>query len=115
MPGSQTAGFDIVRRITGGRWSSIIASLPTASSRADSPLFPNRTRNHKVIATGLGIQNLDVSSEIFWGRHTALVKETKDPVFFLLVVRNFVNGKKIGSAQRRMRGHSSARLDSHRR
>jgi lipoate-protein ligase A len=107
-------GFDIVRRITGGRAVFHHRELTySIIARVDNPLFPSTVLGtYKVIATGLlaELQNLDVSAEMVsrGGRHTALVKKKpKDPACFSSPswYEILVNGKKIvGSAQRRMRG-----------
>ncbi len=105
-------GFDIVRRITGGRavlhfnelTYSIVAPL-------DNPLFPPTVLGtYKVIAVGLlaGLRCLGIAAEMVSrnGRLAGLVKNnTKDPSCFSSPswYEIVVNGKKIiGSAQRRM-------------
>lgn len=105
-------GFDIVRRITGGRavlhhqelTYSIIA--PT-----DHPLFPpNVLGTYKIIAACLlaGLRNMGIPAEMVSrsNRHAALVKKAaKDaacfssPSWYEILVRN---RKIIGSAQRRL-------------
>jgi lipoate-protein ligase A len=118
-------GFDIVRRITGGRavlhrnelTYSIIAGT-------DNKLFPSDVLGtYKVIATGLvaGLRNLTIPAEMVSreGRHAPLVeKKSKEPACFSspswyeIVVNN---RKIIGSAQRRVAGaflqHGSILLD----
>jgi len=105
-------GFDIVRRITGGRavlhyhelTYSIVAPL-------DYPLFPPTVLGtYKVIATGLlaGLRNLNITAEMVSRseRHASLVKNNaKDPSCFSTPswYEIVVKGRKIvGSAQRRM-------------
>ena len=118
-------GFDIVRRITGGRAVLHHQELTySITARVDNPLFPSTVLGtYKVIATGLlaGLHNLGISAEMVsrGGRHAALVeKKVKDPACFSSPswYEILVNGKKIiGSAQRRMRGaflqHGSILLD----
>ncbi len=105
-------GFDIVKRITGGRavlhlhelTYSIVAPL-------DNFLFPPTVLGtYKVIADGLltGLRNLGIPAEMVSrsGRNAELVKESttapscfSSPSWYEILV----NGKKIvGSAQRRM-------------
>lgn len=118
-------GFDIVRRITGGR--AVLHNQELTYSivaRADDPLFPSTVLGtYKVIATGLlaGLNNLGIAAEMVSrsGRHAALVeKKAKDPACFSSPswYEILVNGRKIiGSAQRRMRGaflqHGSILID----
>jgi len=118
-------GFDIVRRITGGRAVLHQHELTySIIARADDPLFPSSVLGtYKVIATGLlaGLQNLGISAEMVsrGGRHAARVEmKPKDPACFSSPswYEILVNGKKIiGSAQRRMRGaflqHGSILID----
>lgn len=118
-------GFDIVRRITGGRAVLHRQELTySIAARADNPLFPSTVLGtYKVIATGLlvGLQNLGIPAEMVsrGSRHAALVeKKAKDPACFSSPswYEILVNGKKIiGSAQRRMRGaflqHGSILVD----
>lgn len=118
-------GFDIVRRITGGRAVLHHHELTySITARVDNPLFPSTVLGtYKVIATGLlaGLKNLGIAAEMVsrGGRHTPLVeKKPKDPACFSSPswYEILVNGKKIiGSAQRRMRGtflqHGSILID----
>ena len=118
-------GFDIVRRITGGRAVLHHRELTySIIARSDNPLFPSTVLGtYKVIATGLlaGLKNLGIAAEMVsrGGRHAALVeKKAKDPACFSSPswYEILVNGKKIiGSAQRRMRGaflqHGSILID----
>jgi len=118
-------GFDIVRRITGGRAVLHHQELTySITARADNPLFPSTVLGtYKVIATGLlaGLKNLGIAAEMVsrGGRHAALVeKKPKDqacfssPSWYELLVSN---KKLVGSAQRRMRGaflqHGSILID----
>src|SRR5512139_1617250 len=82
-------GFDIVRRITGGRAVLHHQELTySIAAHADNPLFPSTVLGtYKVIATGLlaGLQNLGIPAEMVsrGGRHAALVeKKAKDPACF---------------------------------
>lgn len=118
-------GFDIVRRITGGR--AVLHNQELTYSiiaRTDNPLFPSSVLGaYKVIAAGLlaGLKNLGISAEMVsrGGRHAVLVKkDAKDPACFSSPswYEILVNNKKIiGSAQRRMRGaflqHGSILID----
>ncbi len=105
-------GFDIVRRITGGRAVLHRHELTySVISRIDNPLFPpNVHGTYKVIAEGLlaGLRNLGISAEIVsrTSRHAHLVEtRAKDPACFSSPswYEIVVNGKKIvGSAQRRL-------------
>jgi lipoate-protein ligase A len=118
-------GFDIVRRITGGRAVLHRRELTySIAARVDDPLFPSTVLGtYKVIATGLlaGLRNLGLPAEMVsrGGRHAALVeKKPKDPACFSSPswYEILVNNKKIvGSAQRRMRGaflqHGSILID----
>jgi lipoate-protein ligase A len=118
-------GFDIVRRITGGRAVLHHQELTySITARVDNPLFPSTVLGtYKVIATGLlaGLKNLGIAAEMVsrGGRHTPLVeKKPKDPACFSSPswYEILVNNKKIiGSAQRRMRGaflqHGSILID----
>ncbi len=107
-------GFDIVRRITGGRavlhrnelTYSIVSSI-------DNPLFPSNVQGtYRVIAAGLlaGLRNLGIPAEMVsrGSRHSRLVNShAKDPACFSSPswYEIVVNGKKIiGSAQRRLSG-----------
>ena len=118
-------GFDIVRRITGGRAVLHHRELTySIIARIDNPLFPSSVLGtYKVIAAGLlvGLKNLGISAEMIsrGGRHTALVeKKPKDSACFCSPswYEILVNNKKIvGSAQRRTRGaflqHGSILID----
>lgn len=118
-------GFDIVRRITGGRAVLHHQELTySITARANNPLFPSTVLGtYKVIAAGLlaGLQNLGIPAEMVSrvGRHATLVeKKEKDPACFSSPswYEIMVNGRKIiGSAQRRMRGaflqHGSILID----
>jgi len=105
-------GFDIVRRITGGRAVLHCYELTySIISRTDNPLFPpNVHGTYKVIAEGLvgGLRNLGIPAEVVsrTSRHAHLVEaRVKDPACFSSPswYEIVVNGKKIiGSAQRRM-------------
>jgi lipoate-protein ligase A len=105
-------GFDIVRRITGGRAVLHRNELTySVISRIDNPLFPRNVHGtYKVIAEGLlaGLRNLGISAEIVsrTSRHANLVEtHAKDPACFSSPswYEIVVNGKKIvGSAQRRL-------------
>jgi lipoate-protein ligase A len=118
-------GFDIVRRITGGRAVLHHHELTySIIARADNPLFPSTVLGtYKVIAAGLlaGLRNLGLPAEMVsrGGRHAALVeKKPKDPACFSSPswYEILVNNRKIvGSAQRRMRSaflqHGSILID----
>ncbi len=105
-------GFDVVRRITGGRAVLHRRELTySIVSRIDNPLFPpDVLGTYKVIAAGLlaGLANLGIDAEMVsrGGRHAALVNKTdKDPSCFASPswYEIVVHGKKIvGSAQRRL-------------
>lgn len=107
-------GFDIVRRITGGRAVLHHRELTySIISRTDNPLFPpDVLGTYKIIAAGLldGLKNLGIHADMVSrsGRHAALVKKgTKDPSCFSSPswYEILVHGKKIvGSAQRRVTG-----------
>jgi lipoate-protein ligase A len=118
-------GFDIVRRITGGRAVLHHNELTySIISRTDNPLFPSTVLGtYRVIAACLlaGLRNLGIHAEIVSrsNRHAHLVKKSsKDPACFSspswyeIVVNN---RKIIGSAQRRLSGaflqHGSILLD----
>ncbi len=107
-------GFDIVRRITGGR-AVLHRSELTYSivSPIDNPLFPSNVHGtYKVIAQGLlaGLGILGIPAEMVsrGSRHSQLVySHAKDPSCFSSPswYEIVVNGKKIiGSAQRRLSG-----------
>ncbi len=118
-------GFDIVRRVTGGRAVLHRRELTySIIARTDDPLFPaGVSGTYQVIATGLvaGLRHLGLTPEIVsrTSRHAGLVtKKPKDascfssPSWYELVVK----GRKIvGSAQRREKGaflqHGSILLD----
>ncbi len=118
-------GFDIVRRITGGRAVLHDQELTySIISRIDNPLFPSSVLGtYKVIAGGLlaGLKDLGIDAEMVSrsGRHTGLVKkDAKDPACFSSPswYEILVHGRKIiGSAQRRLSGaflqHGSVLLD----
>ncbi len=118
-------GFDIVRRITGGRAVLHYRELTySIVARTDNPLFPSSVLGtYKVIAEGLlaGLGNLGIRAEMVarGGRHALLVKKSaKDPACFSSPswYEILANGKKIiGSAQRRTRGvflqHGSILID----
>jgi len=107
-------GFDIVRRITGGRAVLHCDELTySVIARGDSDLFPNDILGtYKVIATGLlaGLRELGIIAEMVSrsGRHAGMVKSGpqepacfSSPSWYELLVK----GRKIiGSAQRRVGG-----------
>jgi lipoate-protein ligase A len=105
-------GFDIVRRITGGRAVLHLHELTySIIARVDDPLFPPDVHGtYKVIAEGLlaGLRNLGINAEMVsrTNRHAHLVtKNAKDPSCFSSPswYEIVVDGKKIiGSAQRRL-------------
>jgi len=107
-------GFDIVRRVTGGR--AVLHNRELTYSivaRTDAPLFPPDVHGtYKVIAAGLlaGLRNLSIPAELVSrsGRHAALVdKDDRNPACFSSPswYEIVVHGKKIvGSAQRRLSG-----------
>ncbi len=107
-------GFDIVRRITGGR-AVLHRSELTYSivSPIDNTLFPSNVHGtYKAIAQGLlaGLRILGIPAEMIsrGSRHSRLVNShAKDPSCFSSPswYEIVVNGKKIiGSAQRRLSG-----------
>lgn len=118
-------GFDIVRRITGGRAVLHLHELTySVIARTDDPLFPPSVLGtYKVIAEGLlaGLKNLGIPAEMVsrGGRHAGLVNKQdanpscfSSPSWYEIVV----NGKKlVGSAQRRLSGaflqHGSILID----
>ncbi len=118
-------GFDIVRRITGGRAVLHHRELTySIAARTDNPLFsPTVLGTYKIIAEGLvaGLRNLGLAVEMVSrsGRYAKLVnKDAKEaacfcsPSWYELVAR----GRKIaGSAQRRVAGaflqHGSILID----
>ncbi len=118
-------GFDIVRRITGGRAVLHHQELTySIIARTDNPLFPsNVLGTYKLIAAGLlqGLKNLGIPAEMVSrsNRHAALVKKgVKDPACFSSPswYEILVHGRKIiGSAQRRLSGaflqHGSILMD----
>ncbi len=107
-------GFDIIRRITGGRAVLHRDELTySIISPVDNPLFPPDVHGtYKVIANGLlaGLRSLGIPAEIVsrGSRFSGLVeKHAKDPACFSSPswYEIVVNGKKIiGSAQRRLSG-----------
>jgi len=118
-------GFDIVRRITGGRAVLHYRELTYSVTAPDRyPLFPPEVIGaYKVIAAGLlaGFQNLGIPAEMVTrsGRHAAMVEKNgreaacfSSPSWYEIVGA----GKKIaGSAQRRVSGaflqHGSILID----
>jgi lipoate-protein ligase A len=110
----QRRGFDIVRRITGGRAVLHCDELTySVIARSDSDLFPNDILGtYKVIAAGLlaGLRELGIVAEMVSrsGRHAGMVKSSpqepacfSSPSWYELLVK----GRKIiGSAQRRVGG-----------
>jgi lipoate-protein ligase A len=118
-------GFDIVRRITGGRAVLHDKELTySIIARTDNRLFPGTVLGtYKVIAAGLlgGLRNLGIAAEIVsrGGRHADRVeKSAKDAACFSSPswYEILVNGRKIvGSAQRRVSGaflqHGSILID----
>jgi lipoate-protein ligase A len=118
-------GFDIVRRITGGRavlhWRELTYSVISPS---DNSLFPNDVLGtYKVLAAGLlaGFVRLGIPAEMVSppGDRAAMVNRTaKEPACFSSPswYEILVNGRKIvGSAQRRLAGaflqHGSILID----
>jgi lipoate-protein ligase A len=110
----QQRGFDIVRRITGGRAVLHCNELTySVIARTDSDLFPNEILGtYKVIAAGLlaGLSGLGITAEMVSrsGRHAGMVKSsTKEhacfssPSWYEILV---MGRKIIGSAQRRVGG-----------
>ena len=107
-------GFDIVRRITGGRAVLHCDELTySIIARSDSALFPNDILGtYRVIAAGLlaGLRELGIAAEMVSrsGRHAGMVKSGlqepacfSSPSWYELLVK----GRKIiGSAQRRVGG-----------
>jgi lipoyl(octanoyl) transferase len=105
-------GFDIVRRVTGGRAVLHHRELTySVVARADNPLFPSDILGtYKIIAQGLmaGFRNIGIDAEMVshGGRNAPLVNNNSknpscfsSPSWYEIVVR----GKKIaGSAQRRL-------------
>jgi lipoate-protein ligase A len=118
-------GYDIVRRITGGRAVLHDKELTySIIARTDNPLFPGTVLGtYKVIAAGLlaGLGNLGIPAEIVsrGGRHAERVDtKAKDAACFSSPswYELLVNGRKIvGSAQRRVSGaflqHGSILMD----
>jgi len=118
-------GFDIVRRVTGGRAVLHDKELTySIIARTDNPLFPGTVLGtYKVIAAGLlaGLGNLGIPAEIVLrgGRHAASVdKNAKNAACFSSPswYEILVQGRKIvGSAQRRVSGaflqHGSILMD----
>jgi lipoyl(octanoyl) transferase len=108
-------GFDIVRRITGGRAVLHCDELTySIIARSDSALFPNDILGtYKVIAAGLlaGLRELGIAAEMVSrsGRHAGMVKSGffQEPACFSSPswYEILVKGRKIiGSAQRRVGG-----------
>ena len=118
-------GFDLVRRITGGRAVLHDKELTySIIARTDNPIFPNTVLGtYKVIAVGLlaGLRNLGIPAEIVSrvGRYAERVdSKAKDAACFSSPswYEILVNGRKIvGSAQRRVSGaflqHGSILMD----
>lgn len=118
-------GFDIVRRITGGRAVLHDKELTySIIARTDNPLFPgNVLGTYKVIAAGLlaGLRNIGIAAEIVsrGGRHAERVeRDAKEAACFSSPswYEILVQGRKIvGSAQRRVPGaflqHGSILID----
>jgi lipoate-protein ligase A len=110
----QQRGFDIVRRITGGRAVLHCNELTySVIARTDSDLFPNEILGtYKVIAAGLlaGLSGLGITAEMVSrsGRHAGMVKSSpQEPACFSSPswYEIMVKGRKIiGSAQRRVGG-----------
>ena len=107
-------GFDIVRRITGGRAVLHCDELTySIIARSDSALFPNDILGtYRVIAAGLlaGLRELGIAAEMVSrsGRHAGMVKiVSQEPACFSSPswYEILVKGRKIiGSAQRRVGG-----------
>jgi len=107
-------GFDIVRRITGGRAVLHCDELTySIIARSDSALFPNDILGtYRVIAAGLlaGLRELGIAAEMVSrsGRHAGMVKSvSQEPACFSSPswYEILVKGRKIiGSAQRRVGG-----------
>ena len=118
-------GFDIVRRITGGRAVLHDRELTySIIARTDNPLFPGTVLGtYKVIAAGLlaGLRNLGIPAELVarGSRHAERVdKNARDAACFSSPswYELLVHGRKIvGSAQRRVSGaflqHGSILMD----
>jgi lipoyl(octanoyl) transferase len=118
-------GFDVVRRITGGRAVLHRRELTySIVARSDQPLFPPSVLGtYRVIAAGLvaGLRTLGLPAEVVTreGRHASLVrKRTKGPACFSSPswYEILVHDRKIvGSAQRRVSGaflqHGSILMD----
>ncbi len=118
-------GFDIVRRITGGRAVLHDKELTySIIARTDNPLFPGTVLGtYKVIAAGLlaGLRNIGIPAEIVsrGGRYAERVDKNakaaacfSSPSWYEILVQ----GRKIvGSAQRRVSGaflqHGSILID----
>jgi lipoyl(octanoyl) transferase len=110
----QRRGFDIVRRITGGRAVLHCNELTySVIARTESDLFPNDILGtYKVIAAGLlaGLRELGIAAEMVSrsGRHAGMVKSSpQEPACFSSPswYEILVKGRKIiGSAQRRVGG-----------
>jgi len=107
-------GFDIVRRITGGRAVLHHHELTySIIARADDPLFPSTViGTYKVIALALlaGLRNLGMPAEMASRSHQHerhAVQDEKNPACFSspsLYEILVHNRKIIGSAQRRLSG-----------
>jgi lipoate-protein ligase A len=105
-------GFDIVRRVTGGRAVLHHRELTySVVARTDHPLFPSDILGtYKIIAQGLmaGFRNIGIDAEMVshGGRNAPLVnKNSKNPSCFSSPswYEIVVGGRKIaGSAQRRL-------------
>ncbi len=121
----RSKGFDIVKRITGGRAVLHYKELTYCIiARTDNPLFPSEVHgSYKVIAAALlaGLGNLGIAAEMVarGGRHAELViKKDPNPSCFASPswYEIVVHGRKlIGSAQRRLSGaflqHGSILID----
>lgn len=104
-------GFDIVRRVTGGRAVLHARELTySIAARTDDPFFPSTVLgSYKLIAAGLvaGLRALGLAAEMVTreGRHAGLVQaHPRDAACFSSPswYEVLVNGRKIaGSAQRR--------------
>ncbi len=118
-------GFDVVRRVTGGRAVLHRHELTySITARTDDPFFPSTVLGtYKVIAAGMvsALRSLGLPAEIVsrTGRNAVLVERApKDPSCFSSPswYEIVVNGRKIvGSAQRRAGGaflqHGSLLID----
>jgi lipoyl(octanoyl) transferase len=118
-------GFDVVRRITGGRAVFHYRELTySIIARSDGPLFPSDVLGtYKVIAAGLlaGLKNLGIDAELVSRvnrRASPAERKDRNPACFAAPswYEIVVDGKKIaGSAQRRLAGaflqHGSILID----